>query len=210
MSTPKVGDTILFGTHGATPGRDVLPMPALVCAVRPEVENGLPLLDIYIWNSNMGSCGFAWKVQGFEKLRVGGWSLSAEVDQSVLDESLKPETRPPGLRHEPELAPPEPAAEAPDPQIEGIPNIFGGRTYYHAATNMQGHTNDQGKRLFVCPTCHKDTWFVPTDKIPEGSCCSAQIKRGHRGEQADPKWDRWKIPDDTVLVGKGDESEELE
>lgn len=207
---PKVGEIIYFGTH--VEGDKVSPAPALVGIVRDtEVqENGLPTLDLFIFHPYRQQNGWVSHVKGFPKLRVGGWSLSLETDAEHLGTVEKLDTRPLNERLPKPEAPVDPTAPTtpPDPQTDGMPNIFGGMTRYNPAVNRQQHSNDRDQLLFICPTCKTSKWFDPKAKLSlDGGCCSEAIKRRTPGLQADPAWDLWKIPDDSVLVGKGAQAE---
>lgn len=203
----KQGDVVLFGTHQE---RDqIRTAPAIVGLIRDDEiqENGYPTLDLFILHPYRQQNGWAAHVKGFDKLRVGGWCLVNETDTEFLGQALVPDTKGPEHSLPKPVPPPEPPKEL-DPQTDGMPNIFGGITRYNPANNRQQHTNDKGEKLYICPTCHKDTWWPEGAKPPQdNSCCAVSIARRHPGEQASTGWDKWKIPGDDVLVGTKIEGE---
>lgn len=202
---PRVGEFVLYGSHGVRQGIDVVAKPALVCCVREELEDGIPWLDLYVWSAHNGTCGFVWQVKGHAKLRVGGWAHTAEVDPVFVEVPAKPDTGGPVMNLPRVDPPPNPANEEPDPQIEGVPNVFGGRTRYNAARDLQDHSNDKGEKLYICATCRMPRWFNPNSKLPEDmGCCTDQIKRRHPGLQSAPDWELWKIPSDMPVGAVSD------
>lgn len=209
MNTPKVRDLVLFGTH--IEGNTVRFVPALVGMVRESEmqENGYPTLDLCIFHAYRHENGWASHVKGFDKLRVGGWSLSEETDPAAIGQQLMPETRSPSDLAPKLEAPKDPTGPQGDPQTDGVPNVFGGVTRYNPAVNRQMHTDDRGRTLYICATCKEPKWYEPKAKLVlDGSCCSDNIKRRAPGVQADPSWLLWRKPDDSVLVGHGpDESD---
>ena len=198
QSEIRAGQTVYFGAHGG-PNGEVLPLVALLCRLLPPVEGEMQQADLYIFNSLTGQSGFAYKVPTSAKLRIGTWSTTTEYEIAA---PVAVETRSPGDRIDaPEAN--QQATTTPkdlDPDVDGIPNVFGGVTKFNAAVNRWQHSNEHGELLWICPdnSCKRTHWIKRGAPIPgDLGCCSDNMRRRQFGRQSEPEWVEqglWRIP----------------